>query len=71
MGILGIFKAVSAVNKAQKFIKEHEDAVAKVKTLITKGEEAVAYYQSHKDEIQKYIDNAQAVISKLKEFSGK
>lgn len=71
MGIFGIFKALSAVNKIEKFVKKHEDEKKKVEALVEKVKFAIAYYQSHKDQIQSYIDNAEFVVSKLREITGK
>jgi hypothetical protein len=71
MGILGIIKAVNTVSKVEEFVKKHEDEKKKVEALIDKVKGAIAYYQSHKDQIQSYIDNAEFVVSKLREITGK
>lgn len=71
MGIFGIFKAISSINKAEKFIKQHEDAKAKVQALVEKAEDAIAYYQAHKEQIETAINTAKTVATTLRAITGK
>ena len=66
MGIIATFKTLSAINKATKFVKEHEDTVKKVKTLVDNVQNAVKFLEEKRDVIQHYIDKAKAVVEKLK-----
>jgi hypothetical protein len=71
MGIINIFKAFSAINKANKFVKQHEDAVSKVQQLAEKVKGAIAYYTEHKEQIEGYIETAKTVVAKLEQITGK
>lgn len=66
MGLLDTFKALGAINKAQKFVKEHEDTVARVKKLVENVQKGIKFLEENRDTIQNYIDKAKAVIEKLK-----
>ena len=66
MGIISTFKALGAINKATKFVKNHEDTVNRVKDLITKVQNAIEFLKTHRDTIQSYIDKAIVIKEKLK-----
>lgn len=66
MGLLDTFKALGAINKAQKFVKEHEDTVARVKKLVENVQKGIKFLEENRDTIQNYIDKAKAVVEKLK-----
>ncbi len=63
MGLLDTFRALGAINKAQKFVKDHEDTVAKVKNLV---DNVIKFLEENRDTIQRYIDKAKATVEKLK-----
>lgn len=66
MFLIDAIKSVQAFSKASKFIKEHEDVVAKVKTLITNVQKGINFLKDNRDDIQKAIDKAETVVEKLK-----
>lgn len=71
MGLISTFKALNAINKATKFVKNHEETVNKVKALIENVENAIEFLKGKRDLIQYYIDKALVVVSKLKGFFNK
>lgn len=66
MGLLDTFRALGAINKAQKFVKDHEDTVAKVKNLVDNVQKGIKFLEENRDTIQRYIDKAKATVEKLK-----
>lgn len=71
MFIVDFFKTMSAVKKAKKFIKAHEETINTVKGLVSKIQTSVEWYEEHKAYIQSKIDDAKATIEKLKGFLNK
>lgn len=66
MFLIDTIKSIVAINKANKFIKEHEDTVNKVKNLVANVQKGIKFLKDNRDEIQKAIDNAETVVEKLK-----
>lgn len=66
MWLIDTIKSIGAINKANKFIKEHEDTVNKVKNLVANVQKGIQFLKDNRDEIQKAIDNAETVVEKLK-----
>ena len=59
MFIVDFFKTMSAVKKAKKFVKAHEETINTVKEIIT-------WFENHKDDIEAKIADAKATVEKLK-----
>ena len=66
MFLIDTIKSIVAINKANKFIKEHEDTVNKVKNLVANVQKGINFLKANRDDIQKAIDKAEAVVEKLK-----
>lgn len=66
MGLLDTFRALGAISKAQKFVKDHEDTVVKVKNLVDNVQKGIKFLEENRDTIQRYIDKAKATVEKLK-----
>lgn len=71
MFIVDFFKTMSAVKKAKKFAKAHEETVNTVKGLITKIQNAITWFENHKADIEAKIADAKETIAKLKGFINK
>ena len=68
MFIVDFFKTMSAVKKAKKFIKAHEETVNTVRGLISKVEYGMDWLEKHKADIEAKIANNKAILEKLKGF---
>lgn len=66
MFLIDTIKSIVAINKANKFIKEHEDTVNKVKNLVANVQKGINFLKANRDDIQKAIDKAEVVVEKLK-----
>lgn len=66
MFLIDAIKSVQAIRKANKFIKEHEDTVNKVKNLVANVQKGINFLKDNRDDIQKAIDKAETVVEKLK-----
>ena len=66
MFLIDAIKSVQAIRKANKFIKEHEDTVNKVKNLVANVQKGINFLKANRDDIQKAIDKAEVVVEKLK-----
>ena len=66
MKLLDTFKAVSAINQANEFVKTHEDMINRVKSLVKNVQNAISFLELKKDIIQEQINKAKALIEKLK-----
>lgn len=66
MNLLDTFKAVSAINQANEFIKNHEDMINRVKSLVKNVQNAISFLEAKKDIIQEQINKAKVLIEKLK-----
>jgi len=66
MGLIDTFKALGAINKAQKFIKNHEDTVNQVKNLVANVQKGIDFLRQNRDEIQARIDRTICIVEKLK-----
>ena len=66
MNLLDTFKAVSAINQANEFVKNHEDMINRVKSLVKNVQNAISFLELKKDIIQEQINKAKALIEKLK-----
>lgn len=66
MFLIDAIKSVQAIRKANKFIKEHEDTVNKVKNLVANVQKGINFLKDNRDDIQKAIDKAEVVVEKLK-----
>lgn len=71
MLIVDLFKTMSAVKQAKKFVKAHEETVNKVKGLISKIQTAITWFENHKADIEAKIADAKVTVEKLKGFIGK
>ena len=71
MFIVDFFKTMSAVKKAKKFVKAHEETVNTVKGLIAKVQNAVTWLENHKAAIEIKIAKVKEDIAKLKGFINK
>ena len=71
MFIVDFFKTMSAVKKANNFVKEHENTVNTVKGLIAKAQNAVNWLENHKTAIEIKIAKVKEDIAKLKGFINK
>ena len=68
MFIVDFFKTMSAVKKAKKFIKAHEETVNTVRSLISKVQYGIDWLEKHKADIEAKIANNKAILEKLKGF---
>lgn len=68
MFIVDFFKTMSAVKKAKKFIKAHEETVNTVRGLISKVQYGIDWLEKHKADIEAKIANNKAILEKLKGF---
>lgn len=68
MFIVDFFKTMSAVKKAKKFIKAHEETVNTVRGLISKVQYGIDWLEKHKADIEAKITNNKAILEKLKGF---
>lgn len=68
MFIVDFFKTMSAVKKAKKFIKAHEETVNTVRCLISKVQYGIDWLEKHKADIEAKIANNKAILEKLKGF---
>lgn len=66
MNLLDTFKAVSAINQANEFVKNHEDMINRVKSLVKNVQNAISFLEAKKDIIQEQINKAKVLIEKLK-----
>ena len=66
MNLLDTFKAVSAINQANEFVKNHEDMINRVKALVKNVQNAISFLEAKKDIIQEQINKAKVLIEKLK-----
>ena len=66
MNLLDTFKAVSAINQANEFVKTHEDMINRVKSLVKNVQNAISFLEAKKDIIQEQINKAKVLIEKLK-----
>ena len=66
MNLLDTFKAVSAINQANEFVKNHEDMINRVKSLVKSVQNAISFLEAKKDIIQEQINKAKVLIEKLK-----
>ena len=66
MKLLDTFKAVSAINQANEFVKTHEDMINRVKSLVKNVQNAISFLEAKKDIIQEQINKAKVLIEKLK-----
>ena len=71
MFIVDFFKTMSAVKKAKKFIKAHEETVNTVRGLISKVQYGIDWLEKHKADIEAKIANNKAILAKLKGFINK
>ena len=53
MNLLDTFKAVSAINQANEFVKNHEDMINRVKSLVKNVQNAISFLEAKKDIISK------------------
>ena len=68
MFIVDFFKTMSAVKKAKKFVKAHEETINTVKGLIAKVQDGLTWFENHKADIEAKIANNKAILEKLKGF---
>ena len=66
MNLLDTFKAVNAINQANEFVKNHEDMINRVKSLVKNVQNAISFLEAKKDIIQEQINKAKVLIEKLK-----
>lgn len=71
MFIVDFFKTMSAVKKAKKFVKAHEETINTVKGLIAKVQDGLTWFENHKAYIEAKIADAKETIAKLKGFINK
>ena len=55
MGIFAMIKLAKTATKVQKFIEQHNQFVEQAKVMIQKVEDGIAFYNSHKQEVDKVI----------------
>ena len=60
MNLLDTFKAVSAINQANEFVKNHEDMINRVKSLVKNVQHAISFLEATKDIIQEQINKAKS-----------
>ena len=71
MFIVDFFKTISLARKAEKFVKQHEEDITKVKDLIAKVQEGIAFLENHKADVITKIEIIKTTLSKLKGLLGK
>ena len=71
MFIVNFFKTIKLARKAEKFVKQHEDEIAKAKELIAQAQEGLQFLEAHKADVITKIEIIKTNLSKLKSFVGK
>ena len=65
MFLLDTIRTLKSINKAKKFVQEHESVIDQVKAMITRVQTGINFLKDNRDEIQERIDEAEAVVERL------